>query len=253
MKAILAALVVLGLGIADANGQCYRRSYYYPPAVQKVVEYVQPVVNLAYYQVPVALYAVSYQPAQYSSTFTSSYQTVAQSAQAYATPVAYAAPVVHQSCEEKVSLLKLRLEQIEQRLTLAATPPPATSQTQPAAPGAYQQPEAVPAGAMSLATNGGGWQAILKNKCAACHSAEKMDPTTQFMMFQGGKPVAFSTDDKLSIIREIGFGRMPKKNSLNITALTEAEHKEVFEWATKAAPVTAQPPPPPAPPAPNGK
>lgn len=267
MKFLSAAMVIF-LSATAGYGQCYRRSYSYSyPVVQKEIvrEVVYPI--LAYYQVP--LYSVAYQPAVYSSQFTSSYQTVAQSAQLYATPVqaAYVAPVVHQSCEEKVATLKLRLEQIEQRLTLAATGPSAS-------PATYQQPEApptngggVPAGAMSL-TNGG-HLGVLTAKCVSCHEAGvAANKGGNFLMFQGRDLVAKDPESKARIAASIALGEMPKGGKL-----TDQEYAAIMQWikqpSTNGAnghtapanghpPVNGQtpvapPPPPPATPNGNGK
>lgn len=216
LKVFLAALVLLTPGLAKAGG-C--RTSYYQPYVQKVVEYVQPIVTLSYYQVPIALYSVSYTPAQYSSSFTSSYSTVTQAAQAYATPVnAYVQPVAAHSCEEKYSALKLEIEQMKLLLQQGGTPQGALSMTQ---------------------SNGVG---VLKKSCSNCHSAEKLDPATRFVMFRGGNLIELSGDDKANILLEIGSGRMPKNSKL-----VDADFAEIAKYlksslAAKAAVSQPQPP-----------
>lgn len=157
---------------------------------------------------------VTYGVQSYAQPVTQSYQTY-QALATYYVPLAvqqysigYAPESDTGSLTEELLRVKLELKELQlQQLKLQLQAPPQQLQQQyQQVP--YQQPQVLPQKTSALG--------VLHDRCASCHADKRAEASGGgFVLFQGGNAVELTAEGKLSVIRQVTLGKMPKGSKLS--------------------------------------
>jgi hypothetical protein len=211
------SLCVLGALLAPSvtQGQCYSPIRYYqtpavysPPVYQKEYVHVEPAQVLVF----VPTFTVGYNPPAAAPAATAAAPVPA--------PVQAVAPPAKSELGEVMALLKTmnaRLDRLEQQPLPPSKPPrevlpPSEDSAAPPAAGKF---------GLNKTRLG-----VITQKCAACHTAGKLDDRTTLVLLDAkGKLAPLSQTQELRLIRQTSLGKMPPAgNKFRIGPLDDEDY-----------------------------